>query len=387
MPLAGCQFSILSGLRVNQPINPYQSPRTASVAVDTQGLAFAGEIDAIDYAALLPRGNFESILYKVLLTLLASMSVVFGGAIIFGTITRRATPDFAIFVIVTLMVIGVWVVWRRIKSQHRAERALKRHPDLIGLVHGHLTESGLAFHDGKRQHWFGPQRLLEVTFSDDGVRIPVDQNPERYIALTSRLFDDYSLPAIQQLFNHWRQSASAVTTPDETLGLDLWIDLAPMPDDSVAFQGSLTIKQPMRTPLNRQAAIAASASPVVLITMGYFGTEVFATWAQTSFIVLGILLILWSLFGWWQYFRGTTVVTWNQLGWISPDELAVVRGCHGVRMSKDEFSEHVDHGEIVELIAHSAAIMFLARDQVSDDEQWAKIKDFLTRPEPVAPSS
>ena len=374
---------------LNQPINPYQTPVAALGEADAQSLTFAGEINAEDYAALVPRGNFESVLYKVLCALLALLSMVFTLVIVAGFIVHGVaeseTPVGAI-VITILMGIVACLVWRHNKPVQRARRALKRHPDLLSQAYGRLTESGLAFHDGTLQHWFGPQHLLRVTCSDNGVRIPVDLDPSRFIALTSRLFDQYSQTAMQRLLAHWRLSAKSVASPEEIVGLDLWHELAPMPQDGVAFQGTLTLQQPMRTPLNRQAAVIVSISTILLFPMGVFGGDVFggdvfAYWARCGFIATGILSIPFCLRTWWQYFRGTTVVSWHQRGWISPSELAILRGSHGCRMSTAQFTDpasgHVDHGEIVELIAPSTARYFLARDHVSDDQQWTQIKNNL----------
>ncbi len=371
---------------MNQPINPYRAPVPALGEADAKSLNFAGEINVDDYAALVPRGNFESVLYKVLFALLALVSTVFTLAIVTLFIKKGVAPDsktsLVIVVITIPMIIGTYFVWRYNKPIQRAMRTLKRNPDLIGRAHGRLTESGLAFHDGRFQHWFGPQHLLSVTFSDDGVRIPVDLDPSRFIALTARMFDQYSQTAMQRLLDHWRLSASAVASNEETVGLDLWHELAPMPEDGVAFQGTLTLQQPMRTPLNRQSAVIASISTILLILMGVFGDDAFEYWARCGFIVLGILMIPFSLRTWWRYFRGTTVVTWYQRGWISLGKFAMLLDARGVCMSTAQFMDptagHIDHGEIVELIASSKARYFVARDHVSDDQQWTQIKNNLS---------
>ena len=80
--------------------------------------------------------------------MLALLSMVFTLVIVAGFIVHGVagseTPV-GVIVITILMGIGACSVWRHDKPVQRARRAFKRHPDLLGQVHGRLTESGWHF--------------------------------------------------------------------------------------------------------------------------------------------------------------------------------------------------------------------------------------------------
>ncbi len=270
------------------------------------------------------------------------------------------------------MLTVVAVLLKFITSSRRARGKLKQRSDLLGIARGEVNKNGIAFFDGKRLHWFGPQHLLTSTSTKNGFRVRLDADPYRYLSLTKRLFDFYDTALARQLQQQWKDAAASVTT-DEPLGIDLWRELCPMPDDAIPFRGTVTIQQPMKTPQNRKTAITESAASVVLVCMGMLGKDVFHLWVACGMVGWGVVSSLSSVRIWWKYFHGVHTQAWSQQGWISPVELAFILGSHGVRISLNEIRSCTEHGNLLVLSIISGGIFYLARDHVASKEEWNRI--------------
>lgn len=353
-------------------INPYSPPPIADDD-DRTRLAFDAVIEERDYLELLPRRDSEAFLSAVLLGLLAFSTLLMLTVIAVG-LKLHGWNDALIPVVVVAVIFlsGTVFVFRFARPVRRARRTLKRNPDLLGIVRGQVTESGLAFYDGALQYWLGPQRLLASSASAAGFRIPLDEKPYRYLALTPRMFDQYNEQVASRLKNVWHQSSAAATDQSHPAGLDLWQELNPMPDDAVSFSGTATLQYPMRTPQLRQTAFIEFAASISAIFVGVFWSDSIEGIDKYVPMVIGVLGLVFSAYHWKQYFFDTTTQTWNQRGWISPRELAVVRGCVGVRISLNEIAQVTDHGGLVSLASESGDTYYLYRDQFQNDGAWTQ---------------
>ncbi|WP_404310776.1 hypothetical protein [Neorhodopirellula lusitana] len=353
-------------------VNPYQA--ASPVIDDRQNLAFDSVIESSDYAALLPHRDLEAILIKILFGLLVFMSVVFAAMIIMALVLRGWHESLIPVAILTVvMMTGTAYLVRYTRAGQRSRGKLKHNPDLLSVARGELTELGIAFYDGTRQHWFGPQYLVNTVVSDVGVRVYVDQNPYRYLALTSRMFDSYSVKVAERLRQHWCDQAAHATDPGVPAGLDAWTALNPMPEDAIAFVGTVTMTQPMRTPEVRKIAIIESISILGMILIGVIcnGADLF--WFGYAAIAYALFALYFNAKRWWQYFHGTSVNAWNQRGWISLSELAILMGSRGVRMPLREVGNYVDHGSTLEIATSEGGTFFIARDHVASDADWTQM--------------
>lgn len=360
-----------------QQINPY-APVSAGKD-DRTRLTFDGSIEPLDYAELLPRWDVESVLIRILLALLALTMAVVVSALIVGLWIRGLAREVIPLVIPLVgfgLVIGAGMgsAVRFIRPTQRARRKLKRFPDLLGPACGQVTESGLTFDCGDREHWFGPQSLLASQVSAAGIRVRIDQDPDRFLALTSRMFDGFDETVALRIHRSWHEALAVSTPDDEPVGLDLWYEMNTVGDEAVAFRGAVTLQQTLRTPENLRKAVLETFVAIAVVLIGCLGGGLLSEWGRYGTLALGTISVISSLWIWMRYFRGMQVETWTQSGWLSQRELAIQRQSVGIRVPLSEIHTVDDHGDILVLAGKSGSVYYLSREHFENDEDWASIK-------------
>ncbi len=363
---------------MGQAINPYQS--ASAVHDDRTRLTFDSIIEPRDYAELLPHRDREVILVRTLVGLLMFVSLLIAVGITVG-LALRGWDNVVVpaMVLSVLIFLGASIFAWYFRTSQRAYRQLKRHPDLLSIARGELSELGISFHDGTRQHWFGPQYLVNAVVSNDGVRVYVDQNAYRYLALTSRMFDGYNADVAERLRLQWCSASSHATDPATPVGIESWMALNPTSVDAIEFVGTVTITQSLRTPANRKAAIIESVSVAMLIAMGVFANGVHQPWLGISFIGYSLFVLYFNVRRWWNYFRGNEVQSWWQRGWVSPREIAILIHNRGVRYLLDEVATYSDYGKLILFTTRNSTTSYLLREHVTSDTQWIELCALIAR--------
>ncbi len=353
--------------------NPYLAP--PMVSDDRMLLAFDGVIGENDYAQLLPNRDLESLLYKLLLAILALITLLLFSATMVAVLLKGWNIVLRPVVLIgTITAVGtIFIIYIR-RPIRRSRRNLKKRPDLLGVARGQLTESGLEYYDGMHHHWFGPHHLLTSKVTSAGIRVRVSRDPRSYLALTARMFDHYSEEVATRLQQCWHKTVANQPSAEIPPGWEQWSELNPIPDGAVAFCGTITSQLPLRTPQVLGTALIELVSAIACLTMGLLELRIFEMQAQYVLLVLGMCGLINNILTWRRYFRGMSEELWIQRGWISTQELAILRQSWGVRLKLNEIREITDYGTVIALTDDAGASFYFARDHVESDADWESIR-------------
>lgn len=337
-------------------------------------LRFDGVIERDDYQRLLPRGEREMWLCLVLAVLLGFCILLCGPvSVLFAMSEGKLLVGMGLIAFWTLMLAALWFLKLRINAGDRATRYLKLYPDVLGTAQGEFTADGLAFHDGVHTYWFGPQHLLRTAVSADGMRVQVDARPYRYLALSARLFNGFNVDSANQLKSHWRVLAAPPSVADDPQGVELWNQISQPPTEAIPFRGSATAVIPLRTPNFRNKALIESSSLLLVATILIFARDYSGSWIYW----VGVLVVSYGLItntlNWWNYFKRTQQQSWYQLGWVSPQELAICTGNAGVRMPLSETVQKTNDQDQVLLTMRSGQSYCILREMVDTDALWQRL--------------
>ncbi|OYP36418.1 hypothetical protein [Rhodopirellula sp. MGV] len=352
-------------------INPYAS--TLFVGDDRTELSFDGEIEAADYIRFSNRRNFERSLCLTLAVLLGTLSAFIVVAMIAGMILRGWDPTFVTVAILAIVLGGAafWVYRYFVNQTQRSKRLLKRYPDLLGVARGSINADGLTFDDGVRQHWFSPTFLQKAYASAIGIKVPLDVNPYRFLALTDRLFDGYDETVAVRIKQLWSDQSAEVNAAE--VNAALWQRLHPAPTDAITFAGEVTVKQSQRI---REVLVAAWTNSIggIGMVVAALVSGAFNTWGNVFFFSVGSFVLISAVISWRQYFFGSSTQTWRQSGWISPTELAVMWGPAGVRMSLNEVTVSTEYEQLLIFTNQTGATYYLAPDHLANQLDWQRLR-------------
>lgn len=362
-------------------INPYRpAPIAPRFGSDLQVLTFDGVIGESDYIALLPNQVLMVWLLWVLSVLLVPVALMFAGFGAFLIATTGIGRQTMSLIGGSVFVAGVCaVLFRTASVRYRGRRHLRQNQDLVGTARGSLSASGLLFFDGVCSHWFSPAWLVSADVSTKGIRVPIATDPYRYLALTTQLFDEFSVDAVENLKHQWKQVAEIASS-------DQWLEhpfggptTAPWkPEDDpmpapIQFSGTLTTQQPMKTLEIKKNATAQTISASVS------AVGIFVSWLSDSpwLVVLCLVFVLYggltAIIIWRQYFRGIQTITWNQAGWLSENSLVWRSDMQGVNLPIDQICSASMTEEIATLISQSGSMFMIPREQIADDSDWQRL--------------
>lgn len=359
-------------------INPYQPvllPEQVDGPETPLGLHFDGVIEREDYSALLPNGQFLWWLQGILLLLLvpalvlgvfiSSASLLKDGVTIQSLVILAMTCGLLALAVFTAIAMG---------RRWRSRRYLTRFPDLLGLALGEFDRHGLLFHDGKRQHWFGPTILAEATVSKAGIRVLLPGSPYRYLALTKRLFQSYNFNKASELKAAWKKNAARRTHSEIHPVANLWNRAAEVPDGAVGFKGYCSTKESTRSPEVRQRAILETVT-----AMGMFALA--CTTDRIHWLLGASFYSLFSAYAsvqsWRQYFYGAGESGWYQYGWLSPTQLAICVNETGTLFEREEISLVAAGENFYTLNTAANHQLFIFREHVNESH-WTRMSALLS---------
>lgn len=359
-------------------INPYQpvlQPESVEDLEPLTGLHFDGVIEREDYAALLPNGQFLWWLQVTLLLVLvpalvlgvfiSSASLLKDGATIQSLVILAMTCGLLILAAFTAIAMG---------RRWRSHRYLTRFPDLLGLALGEFDQHGLLFHDGKRQHWFGPTVLAAATISKAGIRVLLPGSPYRYLALTKRLFQPYNIDKAFEFKAAWKKKAARRSHSEIHPIANLWKLTAETPDGAVGFKGYCSTKESTRSSEVRQRAMLETVTAVGMFALA-------CTTDRTYWFLGASVYSLFSAYAcvqsWRQYFHGAVENGWYQYGWISATQIATCINEIGTVLDRKEVtSVNISEG-VYSLTTTANNQLFIFREHVANEVQWQKLGDLL----------
>ncbi|MEM6468742.1 MAG: hypothetical protein AAF802_04180 [Planctomycetota bacterium] len=345
-------------------INPYQ-PRVDRGSISHK-LLIDGTITEQDYASLLPRRDFESVLLGILFFLLILVTTIVSLAVV-ASVVKNGWDLFVVpaAAIVLLCTAGSAFLFAHTRPLARARRLLKMWPDLLCHVQGSLSETGLHFFDGQRRYWFSSGRLSKTSVTDEGVRIYLDENPLRFLAISRQMIDGFDLLTANRLKQIWQDS----TPKDDSPQIGSWSNVMPKPKGAVGFEGWVSIEQPLRTAeMSQRIKIEVGTTAIVA-----FITPFTTGWAQYFFFVLFTISVLSLANCVRKYYRGKSVQTWHQYGWINSTHIALLAEGYGEQIPISDIANHFDHDQSITLQSASNRYYFLMREQFQSDDDWSRM--------------
>ncbi|MDM4017564.1 hypothetical protein [Roseiconus lacunae] len=347
-------------------VNPY-----ANTVVEDDGpteLTFDSIIELEDYQRMLRRSFPERTLVIVLISLLGFTAIAPLVLVASISIWRQDTEALLPVILFSLVVGAIAVAVYRyfFHSDRRVMRSIEKHPDLLGIVRGRLTAAGMTLDDGVRHHWFSPRQLVTAVISPAGIRIPLTDDPYRFLAMTERIFDHYSVKTAKGLRERWFEYAR---DPSDDVP-SMWDEVNPPPGDAIHFHGAVTMQQSTRTPRTLVLLIANLVGAAALLSIAGTDTSFFSSWSDYFMVGYGVFALFNGIRSAWFYYKGTRQQTWNQRGWTSGEELAIQWTSVGIRISLSEIERVEILDEVIVLSSQSGGSYYLMRIHFESEADW-----------------
>jgi hypothetical protein len=361
---------------MTQPtINPYEPiPFRAPPLLSIEPLTFDGVIESADYREMLPRDQ-EWWLCLVLSIMLAICILIFGSVtVVLAISSGRLLLAVGVSGFWTLMLAALWFLKRRISSADRASRMLKKNPDVLGSASGVISDSGVVFRDGVRTWWFGPQHHKHTAILRSGIRLHVEGSTYRYLALSARIFECYSIEQARGLKRRWTEHAGIHVGQDSPVNAELLNRVGVPPIDAIHFKGQVITEISMRTPAIRNRAIADLLAYLSIPVLALFFRERLETWVfwvSMLFVVYGLAT---NFRMWLYYFSRTFQQSQYHYGWIDEQEFATFNNTAAVRMPLAEIALKTDSQDLVVLILKGGQPYQLPRHLVASEKHWNRLR-------------
>jgi hypothetical protein len=251
---------------------------------------------------------------------------------------------------------------------------LKQRPDLLSRASGRFVPSGILFDDGERTHFLNEAYCQRAATTKHGVRVPLLEGPYVQLYLAKRLFEQFDETVWKELQTIWHQSAVKPLDRDAVLKRNCQ-QLGERPESAISFNGQVTLHVPVDHAAVRKIMYRNGGMVVV------HGVATLLAWHFGHwFIALGALMLaLSALRYFYNSWRWTAIptqeTTWQQHGWISPDEVVSVTETNGVRLSRRECqrTEWIDETLVWHLRNNRA--MYFSREHFESDEDWDRVSD------------
>ena len=301
--------------------NPYAP--TSEIRVHPDSIAFDGIITEEIYSKLLPRKEMVLFLTLALLLIAVALPVLIAAS--FFAIFVEGKVEMIVgcvgMTLFTMAALGFCI--RMASTSTRARSYLKTFPDLLGAMKGTFSSKGLILDDGEKTHWFHWVQLSHLVVSEAGVRVPLGDDPRRFLALAAELFDGYQPSDMEQMrfrnkiahINYDQLAAQSAAVFQTEVGL--------------ASFYSGWIQQPVKWSAWITLLLGPSSVCIFIVLQTVLGQ-----WSRLEiglFVFLS-LFVLPSIRNMFQLLRNrnrTTVMCW---GWLSERELIYGSGVHVMKI-------------------------------------------------------
>ncbi len=319
-------------------INPYQA--TTEFDSTPVSVSFEGVVDESMYSRFLPAGERTAFLvFGAILGLIVLPGMLL--ALFFGIFVAR---DWGMIIgssILICIMTGPLIYCLRYPTRdEKARRYLKVFPDLVGAMKGRFDTNGLVLWDESKMHWFPWMLLSSFRVSKAGVRVQLEHDHRRFLALGSELFQGDPRNELELLRKSHRVTGM---TNDQLVELSAKV-FERKSDDPGFYMGGALQGRNWSTWVELMIAPVSFVLFLIIVTYGN-------GWNLSTLILvvaLGVIFIP-SIRRLIHHIRnpaGTILFHW---GWLDDRELIQGTGLHAIKISLDSATLVIWNAETIEL--------------------------------------
>jgi len=360
--------------------NPYRPPGVIEPAPQLElQLDFAGEITRQDYKKMLPTTT-EVFLVRTLmgLCLACVLPIVIATPAMFLATNRGFEVGvLAGSLLISLALLGAVYL---VSPWARMNRYLRANPDLLGTARGYFGQEGLVFDDGTCTHWFSwqalPRVLPRVLPRIDGIRVALEANPARFLALSERIFTPYCREHAEGLV---RAFAGKPATLDE-LQLACCSVFGRSRQEARFFSGWVASRQTFRSADVLKNVAIQSISGVALISLPSRGSGMWK-WLMP---IMGIYCLIIAVQHLWQYFFGFRIVNQFSWGWLDQNSVIYALDSTSSRLRYTYFRRIRIESQHVELEMNSGRTIRIFAEHFNSSANWSELVHALPTISPTS---
>jgi hypothetical protein len=307
----------------SEPPNPYAS--TSDVSFQPEMISFDGVVDESMYLSLVPRRDKYIVLPIALFIGLVVIPIILLG-LFYSLFIEWQLDIVAVSVGLLAVMIAALVFCIRIASVRRRTCSyLAKFPDLLGPMQGTISKSGLLLRDEEKTHWFPWVQLSKMAISNAGVRIPLSDDPRRFLALGEDLFNGFRPHEIRLMLFANRVSK----IPMEQLIAESAAAFEQSVESPSFYNGivdhSLSWREKLATMLMGPVLGAGVLVWLVMIGPNH-------RWTRYLPIAMTIYFLLPKLVDCIKLARGQLIKRSQYWGWLTADDLIYGSGVHVMKV-------------------------------------------------------
>lgn len=337
----------------NEPseTNPYEPTSEISVCPDI--ISFEGEIREEDYRKLLPRKEMI-LLVSLAFLLVAVVLPILVTAFFFAIADGSSAAMLAVSSSAILFTSIAFAFCIRMASTRRRARGyLKKFPDLLGTLKGTFSSQGLVVDDHEKTHWFPWVQLSQLVATKEGVRVPLSEDPRRFLALSAEFFTSYRQSDMQQM----RFQNHAVKTTYEQLAADSAAVFQTEVGSESYFVG--WSQQPVKWKVWGTLLIG----PISFVGFILFHRDVRQwDWYHYMFVVFFLASSVGCIRSIVQLLRSRNLVTVMVWGWLTETNLIYGSGTHVMKIELTSMKYIGRDSEKIQFVLPSGQTMYVFRN-------------------------
>jgi hypothetical protein len=288
-------------------------------------IAFEGIVDESMYLSLVPAMDKYIVLPLGLLIgfVMIPISIL---SLVFSVSMEQRLDMIVGSIILLVVMIAAFVFCVRISAvRRRTISYLTKSPDLLGRMQGVFSEKGLLLSDNEKTHWFPWLQLSKMAVSKAGVRVPLSDNPLRFLALGADLFNDFRPAEIRFMLSRNRVGSRTV----EELISESAIAFDQTMESPCFYWGnveqSVSLKKKLTSVLIGPILGIALLTRFALFSKKDRFTEIFL-------IAMAIYLLLPQFSNLIKLARGRYIETSQHWGWLTTHDLIFGSGGHVMKI-------------------------------------------------------
>jgi hypothetical protein len=348
-------------------INPYEPTTATSAYPDV--ISFEGEIREEDYRKLLPKN--EMLLLVTLAFLLLSIVLPILVAAFFFAVAEGSSATILAFIVAIFCTLLAYAFCVRMASTRRRARGyLKKFPDLLGPVKGTFNSQGLMVEDNKKTHWFPWVQLFHLVATKEGVRVPLSEDPRRFLALSAGLFTSYRQSEMEQLRI---QNSTSRTTFDQLAV-----------DSAVVFQTEVGSESYFvgwsQQPVKWGVWATLLSGPVCFVSFVAFNRDL-RQWDWYHYVVVVVFLVssVGCIRNIVQLLRSRSRVTVMVWGWLTETELIYGSGTHVMKISIASLKSLGRDAEKIQFSLPSGQSLYVFKNLFQAPNHFQKVSESFDR--------
>ena len=352
-----------------EPQNPYAP--TSEIRVHPDAISFEGIVSEENYRKLLPKK--EVVLFLTLAFLLIAVALPLLITASFFAIFVDGDAGMIVGSVGMTLLTSIALVFciRMSSSRNRARAYLKKFPDLLGPLKGTFSSTGLLLEDEEKTHWFPWVLLSHLVVTEAGVRVPLGEDPRRFLALHVELFDGYQPSDMEQMRIRNR---TAQTTYEQLAA-----------DSAAAFQSEVGsanyysgwIQQPVTWSVWITLLLGPVILGIYLVILVIQTVQGQWSWVRLGLVVVLLLAVLPSVRSIVRLLRNRNRSTTMCWGWLSETELIYGSNFHVIRIPMASMNYIGRDAETLQFQLPSEANFYLFRAHFQETSHFERIRALL----------